>query len=499
MKAWKWLHGVSPADLLALLVGYGAVLRIVQYLQNRSLWVDEAMLALNILERSVWELLQPLDLEQGAPIGFLIVQKLLTDLFGPSEYSLRLFPLLCGLASLPLFVRVARRVLDTGPALVLGTALFALSYKLVYYASESKQYSADVAVTLGLYWVFDRVRMTAWNLKAAVTLGLVGAAALWFSHPATFVLAGLGVCLAASFARRKTWAALSYLLLSGVMWAASFGVAYVLSLRRLGSNESLLSFWAHGFMPLPPRALADLRWFDETLLAFFREAAGLLPGTLACVALVAGAVWLATVRRQQLLVLISPVLFTLGASALKLYPFSGRLVLFAVPIALILVAQGVIVFSRLVPQYDRILIGAGAALLVVPQLLFSSAVFVRPYTFEDVRPAIAYARQRWQPDDLMYVYHGVEPTFRYYAGRFGFQNGEYLLGQATREDAARLRAELEAAGSRGRLWMLFGHVNRSNGIDDEDLFRKHLLGRKELADSVKYRDAAVYLYQHRRR
>jgi hypothetical protein len=57
-----------------LIIGLGIVLRLTQYVFNRSLWYDEANLALNIIDRSVLELFQPLDHDQGAPIGFLLLE-----------------------------------------------------------------------------------------------------------------------------------------------------------------------------------------------------------------------------------------------------------------------------------------------------------------------------------------------------------------------------------------------------------------------------------------
>ncbi|MEO0928572.1 MAG: hypothetical protein AAFY63_22245, partial [Cyanobacteria bacterium J06643_13] len=68
----------------------GAIARVVQYLSNRSLWVDEVNLAANIIKRSYGELAEPLSSSQAAPLGFLWLEKLATQLWGNSEYALRL-------------------------------------------------------------------------------------------------------------------------------------------------------------------------------------------------------------------------------------------------------------------------------------------------------------------------------------------------------------------------------------------------------------------------
>ena len=96
------------------IIALGAALRVVEYVDNRSLWYDEAMLAWNLVVRSPAELLRPLDQHQVASVGYLLVAKLIAEPFNYAEPALRLVPLLSSLASLPLCLVAARRTLSPG-------------------------------------------------------------------------------------------------------------------------------------------------------------------------------------------------------------------------------------------------------------------------------------------------------------------------------------------------------------------------------------------------
>ena len=96
---------------LAWLVGLmGGLFRLYEYFAGRSLWLDEASIALNILRRDYLELLTPLQYRQAAPVGWLWTEKLITGLWDSSEFALRFFPLLAGLACLPLLYWIGKEL-----------------------------------------------------------------------------------------------------------------------------------------------------------------------------------------------------------------------------------------------------------------------------------------------------------------------------------------------------------------------------------------------------
>src|SRR5690606_8442193 len=150
-KVFDPFKKINNWDLLWIsMIALGVFLRLRQYLANRSLWVDEASLALNIIHRTFAELVQPLDYEQGAPLGFLFIQKFFVLVFGNQEYVLRLFPLISGIVSTYLIYRIASEYF--GKFGIFATFLFAISEWMIYYSSELKQYSSDVMIALLLIY-----------------------------------------------------------------------------------------------------------------------------------------------------------------------------------------------------------------------------------------------------------------------------------------------------------------------------------------------------------
>ena len=142
-EKWSSWSSNNLAILCVAIFLIGATFRLSQYIADRSLWLDEAKLALNIINRSFSGLAQPLDYDQGAPLGFLFVQKLLTLLLGNADYVLRIFPLICGLFSYWAIYALAKRIFVQRAAIIAAVILFAFSDRLIYYSSEVKQYSSD--------------------------------------------------------------------------------------------------------------------------------------------------------------------------------------------------------------------------------------------------------------------------------------------------------------------------------------------------------------------
>jgi len=258
LKAQSARHAFLCVSVILI----GAAFRLSQYAANRSLFIDEAAVALSIIHRSFVGLAQPLDYDAGAPLGYLFFQKLLTVLFGNRDYVLRIFPLICGLSSIWVMYELAKRVLVERVAVFAAVLLFAVSDRLIYYASEAKQYSSDVLICLVLLLAIVCCLDRNLSRRDLALLAVVGAAALWLSHPALFILAGAGCALSAHFIWRRNWrGTLSIGCVAG-FWLVNFIVLYFVALRELSANDALLAYWNKSFMPLPP--WREWQWFVDT-------------------------------------------------------------------------------------------------------------------------------------------------------------------------------------------------------------------------------------------
>ncbi|GAH86273.1 unnamed protein product, partial [marine sediment metagenome] len=152
----------------------GIGIRLRNYFFNRALWLDEATLSLNIVNRDYLQLLKPLDTLQVAPIGFLFVEKFFVSIFGTNEFALRLFPLIAGILSLFFFYSVARKFTNKFIALF-GLLFFVFGYYLIYYSTEVKQYEIDVLVFLLCFNFIYLIDHSYKGIQKYLVSGLIGA------------------------------------------------------------------------------------------------------------------------------------------------------------------------------------------------------------------------------------------------------------------------------------------------------------------------------------
>jgi 4-amino-4-deoxy-L-arabinose transferase-like glycosyltransferase len=457
---------------VALVLVAGAAFRLAYFGLNPSLTVDDAMLSVNIVARSWAGLTHRLAFQQTAPLGFLWVLRASVLIGGVNEFALRAIPVLAG-ALLPYALwRLARRVLSAGAAL-LAAAFAALSPILIQYSISAKPYETDalatIAISLAGLAVLDNPTRRRW-----AGLGAVGAVAICFSTPAVFILAGCWITLV--IAGRREWLPLS---LTAAAWAGLFALLYFTMLRREASSAYMQSFWDHRFFA--PAALVTDPWRGWDIVkrlptqAFTGDTAS-QGGLLLCwVAALAGLVQLRRHGVARLLLLVAPFVVVFGASALRRYPVSPRLFVFAAPLVLLVVAAGAeLAWERLnrgVPGLlVRALVAVWLAVLVVLSLNISR-LWAQP-----TREVVAALGPQQHPGEPLYLYPGAVPAWLYYATDWRdpadtaqaaeIEAAERLDGNAFHNRLGRGRAVADTEGTH-LVWMHHGRpvlLGLSTGI-----------------------------------
>jgi hypothetical protein len=402
---------VHVRSLAGVLIAVGLVLRLVRFLHDRSLWLDESTLALNIMSRSYSHLFGALDFDQGAPVGFLVLEKLAVSVFGDSERAFRLFPFLAGMTSVVVFWRVALSFLDRHSAL-LALAFFAILEPFVFYSAETRPYAFDVLAALVLLWLFDRA-LASDRPGPFIAFALVGVVAPWFSYGSLFVLAGTGIAtmLSAVAARNRRILALASAAIA--VWLLVFAIEYLIAVRHLHHLASGVA----GINAHPSSVV-------KNLYLIFSEP-GAMPRTLiglTVLLVVIGAVALARLSWRRLVALVVTLLAVIVAGAIRRYPVDARFILYLLALAVMLLALGAVSLLRSTRMPVKVVVAAAVAgLLVVPSwqalrnlVRLPNTESGTPATLQPTRAILSHLADQWRPGDILYISVKSQYAFRYY-------------------------------------------------------------------------------------
>jgi 4-amino-4-deoxy-L-arabinose transferase-like glycosyltransferase len=410
-------HDRVPAIVTAAVV-LGVALRARQYIGQRSLWVDEASIALNLAARDFLGLLRPLRHNQTAPILFLWLEELATRVGGHDELALRFLPLACGVVLLPVFWSGARRMLDSWAA-TCALLLIAVSPILVYHANEAKPYAGDALAFAAVLVLALRTLDAPADHRGWTWLALGGLVALAASTPAAFVVGGVAVALVMEPRVRRD--PIARLRAAAVVcgWAAMMLLLYFLFYRQVAHNQRMQRYWDDQFLPVDwslPRVL----WREavELLDAAFLSGIGgdtvLILATIAIALAAVGAPHL--VRRQgasRAALLVAPIGLALVAAFLRRYPLQPRLLLFVVPPLAILLLAGLSAGFR--GRYPALRI-AGFALLFGFSGVTASWRLIRSTEYKEEARAVIEAYQQRADGAPIFVFGGALRLWVYYTG-----------------------------------------------------------------------------------
>jgi hypothetical protein len=381
--------------------------------------------------------------------------------------------------------------------------MFAIALPLIFFSSNVKQYSSDVAMTLIIMGIAIRLRHAALTGRGAGGFALAPVLPLFCSQAAAFSLTAAGAAVvvdAVALHRPDRWGRFAVV----ASWAVAVAaiVAYSSVSITPVDNVYLHRFWAQAFMP----GQGWFIWLLATLQNVFATPPhpGAFDGSLhypwpgLFVALVVvGGLALNTNSPASGILVTGPVGLALLAAAAHIYPFGSRVSLFLLPLLLLTVVAGA---DYLGQWLIRRRVAEYAPALLLP---FAIAAFLQqlpPRTQEHLRPVIQYVSDHWKPGDTLWVYYGAGQAFEYYR-KLRPISGDVRVGECNRADPRDYLHQVDVERGRARVWVLLAHGSATFGFDERQLIIAYLetIGRRidafhaPLEDNTPNR-AAVFLF-----
>lgn len=404
-----------------------------------------------------------------------------------SEYTLRTPALLAGIATLILFMFVARRVIP-GSMAAMATAAFALSEFPIFWASDAKPYALDLLACIGLLLVTLRYLERS-TKRRAFAVAATGALAPYFSHASVLVMAAVFLALGTIAVRRKE------LRLAAPMvgWLLA-GPALIHAIVALNAPAQAYfdAFWQDGFLPLPFSASAVAAYRDR-VVHFLYDPVGLW-GTafhlLAAVLLCAGLAGQLLRRTPFGLLAVSLFGVVWVLSLLNIYPvgarwaYSGRVLLFLVPIVYLGMFAGAGMFGV---RWIRT-----ALALVLTGVIAIPTIVRLPISRGDAREVLEYAADHARSGDVVYVHYALKQTLEYY----GFEiRGTMLRGVCSQGDRQGYLRDLDRMRGHERAWLVTAYDLYNEQVLLLDYMRRNAV----LLDSASHVAGEARLYDFRSR
>ncbi len=440
--------------IFLIVLGAGVSLRLYQYLMGRSLWEDEAHIALNFIKFGHLGLMSPLENFQTAPILFLWIVETFCDIFGSGEMSLRAFPLVVSIAALPFMYYMTRELTKSTLAALIAFVIFTFNITLIYFSSEIKSYTVDVSM-----YVFITYLLLSQNPFVAhrrtLLLAIAGSFAILCSNASAVVL----VC-AAIYLLVDNWLGeqssgkkmpVIWLTIGNTrvlsIWLVVWLINYFRFIHNHPYGEGMKGIWSFTFSPrnVFRQPFADFikARINDTIytdMLFFTDKY-YFPQILTF--LVAFSVLICIVKKRWsiLLFTVLPILLHLLVSMLKMYPFFFRFILYLLPPFIILISYGVAVLVSYLPKMLSNLIAIPIAVVFCYCCSYTS-VAKFPSWDKEIGPVISFINQNYPDKEILvttpytlytyYIERGIAKNKRLHPVKWQLTPAQYYVDDTVR-------------------------------------------------------------------
>lgn len=494
MSQKEWSNKTWKSYMIPLAALASAVLLFVILLANRSLFLDGINLARNVAEASFVELTQPLKYEQSAPILFLFLAKIITSLFGISEYSLRLIPFLSAFGCLYFFTGIMRRLVSK-PMVAIALFWLGTHSMFVRYATEFKQYMTDALITVFLIWLV--LQFEKFTIQNLLYLGFVGALCIWLSMPSIFILFGI-LCYAAVDVRKSKRHLLGLVLL-GLWYAFHLYAEYHLILRAAISSDHMQNYHQPFFLQGKFWNLESLSHDLGLIIANLRMAVGKSALAIGVgFLLIALGLWdFIKRKRKEGLLLALPIFAVYGASLIGKYSLIERLMLFTLPLIFFLIFYGVNILLKYLSGKKKWIQNVTFGALVLSFIIGYSQTqglkyLITPMQIEDNKSALQYISQHEAFNHPIICTQLAYPAYDYYTKKDIHHKNNQLseaIGAKYGESVSKLALEQHKASDKA-VWIFMAHMSEK---EIENLINE-LDQKGEIKNSYRTKHSAAILF-----
>ncbi|MGQ9676376.1 MAG: glycosyltransferase family 39 protein [Chloroflexota bacterium] len=452
---WKALvpQKLHPATIVGFITLFGAGLRLYG-LADKSLWLDEAVLywvsrggPLDVVSQNATQ-------NSAPPLFALLVS--VVSAFGDSELALRLLPALAGIASVPALYWLCRQFLPRD-ASYFCALLAAIAPAQIRYSQQAREYSLAFAIAIVMLIAYYRYLSNPSGRNWYLLVGSWSVGVLSQYGLALLLLALdliLALWLGAKAERRRL---LTRFAAAQVLPLLTCLVVYELALRHQfswagfgaspTSNYLSSAYWEGSL-----HSLSRLAFVNTLEIFSFAHPLSILFVPLCLIGLVLAA--MLPSGRVAVAMFAVPMLVTFAAACARAYPYHGqRQVIYLAPMIYVLAGFGYTCLLRMGPRRVLALV---VALALVLSGVASSWQWLSSAGPENTKPVLAALSSRSKPEDVVYVYYGAIPAFRYYYRDIGCRNCVYGVYGRGEQDKYYNQLD-QVLSARSRVWMVFSH------------------------------------------
>lgn len=487
---------------VALIVLVGLVARLVRVFADHDLWLDEAMVALNLEEREYVGLMESLNYYQLAPIGFLWLSDFFYQLFGPHEWAVRLGSTLCSVGSLLLLYPVWKIIcgLDRDSrefriAAMIFVGLGSLSPIMIHYGNNLKPYAIDLFATFAMVYGVKSIQCPRGK---GYFIALVGSVLCFSTYTAGFAIFAVVMAECVRFVREGKLKASGWLVAGGFCAFLAFvfhaAIAFLFNPIRNATGEMLgegkyLSINEISYFVLVDN-LSIIVGFLQELLSH--------PGAVYTALLCLVGLAQMFVRRDFSLMVfcLVPPLLIFGFNVLGVFPLAARVNLWLLPSLFIMLSFAGIYFFGIQVRNIKVIGIVFVTFLFVPLTIQVVSRMVNPVNENDLTALVERMHDDVHVGDGVLVDWLSKPVYEIYA-RWEETDSRLVPVEPFLFPVGfdHQRATMDTLGT-GRIWLIRADATVGNP-DQRQWSFNYLSETHEHVMSVEMLRAEAHLFEQR--